>query len=86
MIHRISTTDAGQEIYNKDRVSYLSIGLHVLQELAQQCGGERDVVDPVSVELDQSVGGELDQAVLLGGVDVPAHQNVHCVLQSSMKG
>lgn len=80
MIHRFSTTDAGQKIYDKDGVSYLSIGLHVLQELAQQCGGERDVVDPVSVELDQSIGGELNQAVLLGGVDVPAHQNVHGVL------
>lgn len=80
MIHRFSTTDAGQEMYDRDGVNYLSIGLHVLQELAQQRGGERDVVDPVSVELDQSVGRELDQTVLLGGVDVPAHQNVHRVL------
>lgn len=63
-----------------DGVSYFSIGFYVFQELVQQCGGERDVVDLVSVEFDQSVGGEFDQVVFLGGVDVLVYQNVYCVL------
>lgn len=64
-------------------VCYLSICFHVLQELTQQGGWERDVIDPVSVELDQGVRGELNQAVLLSGINVPTHQYVHCVLYNN---
>ena len=64
-------------------VCYLSICFHVLQELTQQGGWKRDVIDPISVELDQGVRGELNQAILLSGINVPTHQYVHCVLYNN---
>lgn len=63
-----------------DGVSYFSIGFYVFQELVQQRGGERDVVDLVFMEFDQSVGREFNQVVFLGGVDVLVYQNVYGVL------
>ena len=59
---------------------YLSISLHVLQELPQQGEREVDVGEPELTETHKCIGGVGSECLLLSGVYVPPHQDVHRVL------
>ena len=66
-------------------VSYLSVCLHVLQELSQQCEREVDVREPELTETHECVGRVRSQSLLLSGIYVPPHQDVHCVLSQDTR-
>ena len=64
-------------------VADLCICLQVFQELHQQCTGEADVRRPELAEGHQCSRHVLDQTLLLTQVNVPAHQDVHSVLENN---
>ncbi len=58
----------------------LSVSLHVLHKLTEQCQTEGNVSQPEILETYQLLTCVLRQRVFLSRVDVPADQDIHSIL------